>query len=358
MTRASLRPITHIGWIGTVLLFSAAAGPALAAGSISGTLTAPATRSVSGAQVTATDNQFRAFRATVEEDGAYSLGDLEPGTYSVVVVGKGVEPIVARDVEVKDDQDIVRDFTLEEAKAYRIVKSPAPIPLTDDYYSASFADAQEIRVDEPWQIVLGIGTGDLTTWKPDEVSGKFKFKYSDQALHLAADLTMKSLGINNWPDMGGQEAWDGNHIDLSFQNDPYDPNREAYDHDHNWQIVVTLTDQPQWKIFQTGVPPEHQNPPAEDPKDHMLRKPKADNTGELVRIDFPWSLFQANASQTGPIPVPADNSLGALDISVGAADPEQSREDARLKNRLSWSGFFPNWQDPRVLKPVVFTPQP
>lgn len=358
MNSASLRPTTLGRWIGTALLLSAAAGPVLAVGSISGKLEVPASRSVTGAQVTATDNQFRAFRTTVEEDGTYTLSDLEAGTYSVVVVGKGLEPVVVKDVAVADDQEVTRDFTLEEAKVYRIVKSPNPIPLTDDYYSASFADAQEIRVDEPWQIVQGIGTGDLTTWKPEEVSGKFKFKYSDQALHLAADLTMKALGINNWPDMGGQEAWDGNHIDLSFQNDPYNPAREAYDHDHNWQIVVTLTDEPRWKIFQTGLPPEHQNPPKEDTKAHLLRKPKADNTGELVRIDFPWTLFQANESKTGPIPVPPDNSLGALDISVGAADPEQSREDARLKNRLSWSGFFPNWQDPRVLKPVIFTPQP
>jgi hypothetical protein len=356
--RPSLPPTTAARWLGTAFLLGAAAGQGFAAGTLSGKLTAPATRSVSGAQVTATDAKFHAFRATVNDDGTYSLGDLDPGTYTVVVTGKGTEPVVTKDVAIADGQEVKKDFTLEEVKVFRIIKAPKPIPLDDDYNSASFADAPEIHVDEPWQLVLGIGTGDLTTWDPTQVSGKFRFKYSDQALHLAADLNLKSIGVNNWPDMGGQEAWDGNHIDLDFQNDPYDPKRDAYNKDHDWQIVVTLNDNPAWKIFQTGLPPDDQNPPQEKTKDFVRFKPKADGSGQLVRIDFPWTLFHANESKKGPIPVPADNSLGALDISVGAVDPDQSREDARLKNRLSWTGFFPNWQDPRILKPVTFTPQP
>jgi hypothetical protein len=236
------------------------------------------------------------------------------------------------------------------------VKSPNPIPLTDDYYSASFADAPEIRVDEAWQIVLGVGTGTLESWNPTEVSGKFKLKYSEQALHLAADLTLKNPGAHNWP-ASGAEIWDGNSIDFDLQNDPYDPNRAEYDLDHNWQTVVGLGDTPVWKQFQRGLPPENQNPPMGNAKDYVVRKVKADNSGELVRIDFPWSLFQQNESKKGPIPVPADNQLSAIDISIDGADPDLPREEAALKNRLSWSGFFTNWQDPRVLRPVKFCPQ-
>jgi hypothetical protein len=66
----------------------------MAAGSISGKLAGPATRSVAGARVNAMDNQFRNFRAVATEDGSYTIADLEPGTYTVVAVGAAMEPVV------------------------------------------------------------------------------------------------------------------------------------------------------------------------------------------------------------------------------------------------------------------------
>jgi hypothetical protein len=329
----------------------------MAAGTISGKLTAPASRSIAGARVNATDAQFRNFRAVANADGTYSLADLEAGTYVVVVVGAGMDPVVKRDVVVKDNETVTLDVPLEEAKPLVIMKAARPIPLTDDYYSASFADAPEVMVNESWQNTPDLsGTGTLTNWKPNEVSGKFRFKYSDAAIHVAADLNLKTPGVNNWPDMGGREIWDGNHIDFFFQNDPYDPKREAYSLDHNWQLALRLTDTPAFKLFQNGLPPEDQDPPKEDPTKFVLRKVKSTNDGELVRIDYPWSIFQQNGSSRQPIPVPAANSMAALDISVGAADPDMAREEAGIKTRLSWSGFFEGWRDPRLLRPVVFGP--
>lgn len=356
MKRPCLRP-TARGWpVGVLLLLCAATGPALAAGSISGTLTVPATRSVEGARVNATDAQFRNFRAVVGASGAYSIADLEAGTYTVVATGAGMDPVVMQDVVVQDGQTVRLDFTLQEATPLPILKAASPIPLTDDYYSASFADAPEIHVNQAWQNTPDLpGTGDLTNWRPEEVSGKFRLKYSDAAIHLAADLNFKTPGVNNWPDMGGREIWDGNHIDFFFQNDPYNPQRTEYDLDHNWQLATTLTDTPVFKLFQRGAPPEHQDPPEEDPAKHVLRKVKADNTGELVRIDYPWTIFRQNGGSRQPIPVPENNALAALDLSVGAADPDQAPEEAGIKTRLSWSGFFEGWRDPRLLRPVRFT---
>jgi hypothetical protein len=333
------------------------ASPAFAAGTISGKLTGPATRPIEGARINATDAQFRNFRAVAKADGTYSLPDLEAGTYTVVVVGIGMDPVVTRDVVVQDGQTVTVNATLQEAAPLTIVKAARPIPLTDDYNSASFADAPEILVNQSWQNTPDLpGTGTLTNWKPEEVSAKFRIKYSDAAIHVAGDLNMKALGINNWPDMGGREIWDGNHIDFFFQNDPYTPTRAEYQLDHNWQLATRLTDTPAFKLFQLGVPPEHQDPPEEDATKLVLRKPKADKTGELVRIDYPWTIFRQNGSSKQPIPVPAANAMAALDIAFGAADPDQSPEEAGIKTRLSWSGFFEGWRDPRLLRPVQFGP--
>lgn len=375
MKRLSLRPIALRGTIGAVLLLGAVAGQALAAGSISGKVTVPASRSVvpedstgtevsgSAARVNATNDKFQDFRATVNADGTYKLDGLDPGTYTVVVVGAGLATVVKEGVTVTDGQNIPLDFTLAEAQPFPIVGTAGgnPIPLTDDYYSASFADAPEIHLDQASQLQTDLGgTGTLTNWKPNEVSGKFRFKYSNAALHLAADINFKTPGVNNWPDMGGQEIWDGNHIDFFFQNDAYDPKRSDFDSDHDWQVAVRLTDTPFIKVFQNGSPPAGQDPPQENSniKNFVLRKVKPSKDGELLRVDFPWSIFQRNGTTTGPIPVPAANSLSAMDISIGAADPDQPPADAHIKVRLSWSGFFEGWHHPNLLVPIRFTPQP
>jgi hypothetical protein len=339
-----------------MLLFGAAAGQALAAGSLSGTVKVPAGRSMDGALVNATDSSFHDFRSAIDAGGTYSLTGLAPGSYTVVAVGNGMDPGIAANVAIKDGQDVKQDFTLQEAKPYCIVRSPTPIPLTDDYNSASFADAVEFRVDQAWQIVLGIGSGDLSSWDPTQVSGKFKLKYSSAGIHLAADLTFAVPGAHNWP-MAGEEIWDGNSFDFDLQNDAYDPNRPADDLDHNWQIIVGLGDTPVWKLFQAGYPPTNQSPLSPPATGYVLRKVKTTNDGELDRIDFPWSLFLQNKSMKGPIAMPPDNTMGAIDIALNGSGPTLSRDHAALKNRLDESGFFWAWNDPRELRPAMFCPQ-
>src|SRR5262249_23448881 len=202
---------------------------------------------------------------------------LAAGTYTVVVVGGGMETVVQNSVAVKDGQDLKLDFTLQEAQPFKVVRSAGgkAIPLTDDYYSASFADAPEIQLDEAWRNTPDLpGSGTLLNWKPTDLSGKVRVKYSDVALHLAADLNFKTPGVNNWPDNGGREIWDGNHIDFDFQNDRYDPKRTSYDKDHDWQVLVKLADPPAFSVRQYCVDPEGQNPPKENShiQDFILRK--------------------------------------------------------------------------------------
>jgi len=325
----------------------------MAAGSITGKLKAPTGFSLEGTRVNASDTKFRNFRVETGDDGAYELTDLDPGKYSLVVVGKGLETVVVRDVEVKDGQAVTKDLTLEQAKPFPVVKSPTPIPLTDDYNSASFADAPEIRIDEPWQI----RSGNLDGWTgPTEVSAKIKLKYSEKAFHLAADLNFKVPGINNVDKRAdGQQLWNGNSLEFFWQNDPFNINRTEYDLDHNWQVIVALGDPSvDWAIHQPGP---GASPPTSPPATNILRKEKADKTGDLVRVDMPWSIFFNLDKKTAPIAAPADGQLAALDIVVNAADFDAAREDAGIKAGLGWGGFGNNWNTPNLLKPIQFVTQ-
>jgi len=348
----TLRPIAP-GWlIGTTLLIGVAAGTALASGTITGKLTAPAgyPLTLDTSRVNATDNQFHAFRVNPDADGTYEIDDLDPGKYSLVVVAQGLETAIAKDLDVKDGQTIKQDFALENAKPFSIVHSPAPIPLTDDINSASFADAPDIAVNQAWQV----RSGDPTQWPgPSEGSARFRLKYSDQALHLAADINFKTPGVNN-ADRTGNQFWDGNSIEFFFQNDPLDLTRTEYDLDHNWQLDIILADPVDWIMYQRGqntTPPLPAGP-------NLLRKVKADNSGELDRLDMPLAVFLQTGNNKGAISAPKLDSLGALDITINAADSTVDKADARLKFGLDWGGFSDIWENPSQLRPIKFVAQP
>ncbi len=352
MKRKSLRSTPPAWVVGTALLIGVAAGQVLAAGTISGKLTAPAGYPISleGSRVNATDDKFHAFRVDVDADGNYEIGDLEPGKYSVVVVAKGLETVIVRDVEVKDGQAIKKDFTLETAKPFPILYSPRPIRLDEDYNSPAFKDAPEMVLNEAWQV----RNGDPTQWPgPSEVSGKLKLMYSDQALHLAGDLTYKTPGVNN-ADRAGNQFWDGNAFEFFFQNDALDLTREEYDLDHNWQLDITLADPVDWIMYQRG----QDSRPALKAGPYLVRTLKPDKTGEFVRWDLPFAVFVQTGAKKGPITAPKLGSLGALDISVNAADSTADRAEAKLKFSLSWSGFADGWKNPSLLRPIKFVAQP
>ena len=205
MERLSLRP-TAPGWtIGAILLLGAVAGPALATGSISGKVAALDQRTLElggsffpdrerdrglRGDAAGVDIPKQDFRTTVGADGTYKLDGLDPGTYTVVVVGEGAQTIIKPGVTVTDGKDTPMDVTLTEAQPFSIVKAAGgnPIPLTDDYNSPSFADAPEIDLNQAWQLENELNANiPLTVWGgPQEMSGKFKFKYSTAAIHLAA----------------------------------------------------------------------------------------------------------------------------------------------------------------------------
>src|SRR5215213_2746086 len=98
-------------------------------------------------------------------------------------------------------------------------KAAAPIPLDKDIDSDAFTDAQEIRLDQGKHVSVG----SLEEWTalggPAFVSGRFKVKYSAQAIHLAADLTFKNPLANTRTEPA--DVWYGNSLEFNIQNDPY-----------------------------------------------------------------------------------------------------------------------------------------
>jgi hypothetical protein len=327
----------------------------MAAATISGTVKVPSGYSLVQATVTANDANNHIFRKEVADDGTYTLDSVAPGAYTLTVQAKGLETPPIQNLVLTDGQTLKQDFTLTAAKPFCFLKSPNPIPLTDDINSASFADAPDIHVDSAANLIEPVlDLPVLNMWGgPATAGGRFRMKYSSAGISLAADLTYKMSGVNlAAPD----QQWKGNAIELDFQNDPYDPNREAFDPDHNWQVIVGLGQTPQWYVYQNdaGKAPAI-NGTAEPISSHLLVKDRPNKDGQLVRIDIPWAIFLKG--DLTPITPPQDNALGAAELAVDQSSPEATKDAPKSLYQLTWSGLDSSSGQPNALKPIQFCPQ-
>jgi len=334
--------------LGAGFLIFALAGQTWAATSISGKITAPQDTSLAdvGATVVATNDQFQVYRAMVNDDGTYSIDVPANGTYKVVAIARGLVADPAKNVVLSDSSPkATQDFTLKERAPACIPKSANPIPLTEGIDSAAFQDALEIVLNGGESLAVG----DAVKWGgPTTASGRFKLKYSSLGLHIAGDVTYKTPRVNSQPD--DANLYNGNALEIYFQNDPYDVTRTAYDNDHDWQLAVSLGANPDWGLY-GGVNAR----PTAPLSSHFAIQDKPTNDGETFRLDLPWSIFpDANGAA---IPAPADNALGALDIALNAADPTADRNTATRAFQLTWSGFSDMWQKPSSFVPIQLCPQ-
>jgi hypothetical protein len=95
--------VNTLRWLFMALLLWAAApaGAQERFGGIAGTVTDPQQGALPGATVTATNNTTGAVRTTVTgSDGRFSLSDLEPGRYTVVIELQGFQRLQSNDVIV------------------------------------------------------------------------------------------------------------------------------------------------------------------------------------------------------------------------------------------------------------------
>jgi hypothetical protein len=351
-----LRPVARHWSIGGTLLLFAMAGQALANGTVSGTLkvASGSKGTLDGAVVAATSVANRIARATTDDTGKYSL-DLAAGTYTVAVVGRGLETQEVDNFVVKDGDKIAKDFTLADAKPFCILKAAAPIPLTDDINSDSFKDAPDINVNSGLNVCEN-DKGDVTEWTgPATIGGRFRVKYSADGIHLAADLTFAKPNV----DFGEPSTqYEGNAIEFDLQNDPQDPTRTSYDTDHNWQLIVGLGPTPDWWFYGGLSAPPMLNGAAAKIKDYLLVKDRPNFDGNLVRLNLPWSFF-LKGDQATPMTAPKDGDLGAMDLVLDNSAPDATKDtaDANRQFQIAWSGICEGYHDPSVLRPIQFCPK-
>jgi hypothetical protein len=171
--------------LGSALLVVTTSAPAFAQTQVGGTITGPTGANLQGTVVTATDAGNRVFRGTVGADGKFSI-PLDPGTYTITVNSPGLGQQVFQNVAVTEGQTVTQDVTLAAATPFCIVKAAAPIPLTEGIDSAAFASAPEIRINTGANIVEGFDQ--VANFRAATAGGRVKMMYSDQGLHIAADL--------------------------------------------------------------------------------------------------------------------------------------------------------------------------
>jgi len=342
--------IRHAWLIGCAMLTLVASGQALAQTMITGTVTVPAGGSLEGTQVTAFDpTTNKVFRATVDAAGKYAL-TVEPGTYTVTVVGRGFGQQSFPNVAVTEGQSITQNVTFEAAKPVCIVKAAAPIPLTDDINSAAFADAPEIVINSGANIVEGF-EGVANFRGAATAGGRFKMKYSEQGIHLAADVTFAKPNTNFGSDT---ELWKGNSLEIFFQNDPYNATRNALDPAHNFRVVVGLGEQPRLRLGNNLEQAPMVDGTAAVIANYVAVKNREDGKGNLVRVNIPWAFFVTGGDTPTPITAPKDNDLAAIDIRINNTTPEATADAAARQFQLALSGLAGT--DPRALVPVQFCP--
>lgn len=343
--------------VGTALLSFALAGPSLAA-SISGTLKVPEDRSVEGAKVVAASATNELYRVDVAEDGTYAIDDVVAGTYTISVIGLGLTAPDVKDVVVAEDATITQDFELKDREPFCIVKAAAPIPLSEDIDSAAFADAPEIQIGAGKHLGVGEPSEWGTDGGPNIVSGRFKVKYSEVGLHIAADVTYKTPLVNSQTD---GNLWNGNALEFDFTNVPYDQTRTGKDPMTDWQVVVGLGRTADWWEHNSYNARPSIGGEEKQITTYIARHHKeltADGVGgEKFRLDLPWGIFRQGPDGE-PITMPEDNALGAMDIVLDASDPNGDPAEATRKYQIQWSGLGGSHWNANQLVPVQFCPQP
>jgi hypothetical protein len=321
------------------------AGAALAAnGTINGTVKDTAGAALSGAWVSAYDASNLTYNATAGDDGTYSI-EAPAGTYTITALARGHDLATLSGVQLAADQTLNKqDLQLKAATPFAVRKAAAPIALEKGIDSDTFADAPEIRIDQPYQVTVGLS--DPNSWPgPSALSGRFRVKYDATALYIAGDVTWANPHINSHTD---GSVWQGDAIEFYIQNDPFDPNRTSYDNDHNWQLIVGDGPNPAWWLF-GGI----QARPKSNLGENFVETDKPNNKGILFRLNVPWSILLKEDGT--PISAPADESLGAFGIAINSVDISSDVTETTRQFQMNWPMSNSNWTDPSGLQPVVFT---
>ena len=121
-------------WLATfaVVLFSASAMAQTTAGRILGTLTDLSGAAVAGATVVVTDVQRGLTRTITSDDsGAYTVPDLQPGTYKIRVAARGFKSVERTNVQIEVATDVRADFALQPGQVSETITISEEVPLVN-----------------------------------------------------------------------------------------------------------------------------------------------------------------------------------------------------------------------------------
>lgn len=343
------------GWLAACAVLSVAvAGQALAQTTgITGTVTPPSGGSLTGARVVAVNPATNTtVQGTIDANGMFTI-NAPAGTYTVSVYAPGMAPQTFQNVAVVEGQAVTQNVTLAAATPACVVKAAAPIPLTDDINSASFANAPDILLNTSAQVVEGVeGIADFRAGQTADA--RLRMKYSDQALHIAGDIVLAQPNVNFG---SNTELWKGNSLEILFQDDPYNATRTTADPLHSFRTAVALTETPRWAFGANLDQPAPQvNGQNADIAQYVSVKPRADGKGHLVRIDIPWGFLTTGGDNPTVLKAPAENAIAALDIRLNTTTPGATADTAGRQFQLALSGF--GGANPSMLIPIQFCPAP
>jgi hypothetical protein len=336
------------GAVGSAFLVCALTSQALAAGTFKGKVMVPSTDyDPSSGFVVAVSDKLDLYRVQIDADGSYVIDSAAPGTYTLSAIRGGLTAPDVTGVVLADGKTVEQNFAMTAPQPFCILKSATPIPLSKDIDSDAFADADEIRIGDG----KSVGVGPVDEWGKDGgpklVSGRFKIKYSDQAIHLAADVTFAKPLVNNQKD---DNLWNGNALEFDIQDDPFDVTREDKNAQHDWQVVVGLGQNADWWLH--GAVNARPKVPVAN---NINRIPRAD--GEKFRLDVPWEILLQDDANGKPIAPPKDNAVGAIDLVLDVSDPNADPSDAVRKYQIQWSGLGNSHWNASSLVPVQFCPK-
>lgn len=133
-------------WIGTALFFSCVSAFAQT-GQITGRITDTSDAVISGAQVTITQTSTGVKRTAVSNDtGYYTAPSLLPGPYSVTVDYQGFRPVVRTGLDLRVNQELRLDFSLDVGGVSEkiVVDAQAPVLDTETPVLGQVVDSRQI----------------------------------------------------------------------------------------------------------------------------------------------------------------------------------------------------------------------
>jgi hypothetical protein len=321
-----------------------AAAPALAHTAFEGHVRNSSGEPIEGAWVYAYDSGSNIIYGLSEEDGSYDLTVLPGPGWTLTALAPGYQPGTAAGYTAREDtHNPGPDIRLESAPPLTVVQAAAPIALTAGIDSPEFAGAPTIRIDQPYNVVLGLDRPNA--WRgPQVVSGRFRVKWDETALYYAGEVTWEKPRLNSHTD---GRVWSGTALEFFIQLAPLDRGRTEYDPDRNWHLVVSAGSTPAWWLFgNVQARPEAQVGP------QLLATDRPSGDGIFFRLNVPWAMLKKSTGEGTAAPAP--EAPGALGIAIDAADPDSDPADTARKFQLVWPMSDTLDFDPSYLQPVLF----